>query len=747
MTYDDGKLSGLSPSSLLGRYFGEIGDKLCDVRAVHARIVSDVAHAKSIISERAWCACSRKGGGGRCVCPEIGVDGVFDAVRYAIGVLAHMGAATGDVGPTAVLARVGMMAYLPLTRRYDAGERKIDIEEATALVNIDTAEAGWSMPNLRHILLNSEIWSTVSNYKDGTIEAMFSHVFSKALPIRCNFRRARAAAVCASPIDAVEFAKFMTQLLRCSLMGLFRGSTSGTGFDVIREVDSLLTKILEEESCAEWGANTKRRRKQVRVNSTDCDDLTPTEFLTLVEGVSVGARRFSYLLFVAMKEFIVTMVEGDPALRKILSLTFDWDCFEREVRATSDAIRARLFTNPVYAEEEFVSLNAHAEYLTRWHTKHMYTVRRVGFADMITTAMGSNAVQISYDEAPYHYELFDPGTCVERMHTVYEVPKDLAMVVDESIRIYIATGVPPEGMQILGASDMSVEAARAISMYARDLAASQFFYFHAGSEAMRTQHREALRARYAIIEAVTVDEVDALATYPFCLQCDSWKAPIPNSAKVVDAVVCHVMGVQNVRYDAEVKEVKCAACFDNGRMFSVPMAGNVCRLGRDVFTLCGLCGAVTSLNVRTMLNGRHACVACLQSVLVAEELHVDRSKTCAYIHCTNVAPTDRCAPAFVVSDDVTAEGDMRVISLCKGHRAVGTRAMKESRVLSVVSAFIEKAVLQKKKDTETVKDNIAGYMKDTQMRKGTRKSGPTLMREFVDRAKKRARKGKGKEAK
>ena len=208
----------------------------------------------------------------------------------------------------------------------------------------------------------------------------------------------------------------------------------------------------------------------------------------------------------------------------------------------------------------------------------------------------------------------------------------------------------------------------------------------------------------------------------------------------MDDVVCHFTGVQNVVYDATKKEVQCRACFDNGRMFSIPLVGNVCRVGKDVFTLCGVCGGVTSLNVRSMLNGRHACVACLQQVLIAEEVQVDRSKTCAYIHCTNVAPTDRGAPAFVVVDDVTASGDVRVISLCKGHRTIGTKAMNESRVLSVVSAFIENAVLTRRGDNEKVKNDHVGFAKEQQQRRGSRKSGKALMREFTERASRKKKK-------
>ena len=226
MAYGDGKLSGLAPSSLLGRYFGAIGEGICDVRDVHKRILVDGAHAKEVIDERAWCACADDDDGdtgGACSCPPLGHDPVFDVVRYAIGILSRMTAATEGKGPTALVARVGMMAYLPLTRRYDGGERNISMDVAAAEVNVDKAEAGWTLPNVRHILLNSEIWRTASSYKEGSIEAMLAHMFSKAMPIRCHFRRARAAAVCTSAVDAEEFGKLTTQVLRCSLMGLFRG--------------------------------------------------------------------------------------------------------------------------------------------------------------------------------------------------------------------------------------------------------------------------------------------------------------------------------------------------------------------------------------------------------------------------------------------------------------------------------------------------------------------------------------------
>jgi hypothetical protein len=332
--YGGGKRSSLAPSILLGRLFGPVDGRLHDLRFLVEYVKNNVVHARVAVRNRAWCVCPRSE---VCMCKplgEPGADEVYDAVRYAISRLVTICQNYGGGGVESYVARLCMVAFLPLTRMYDTtpaeslcgmvddiAQPMTGVARCAALVDIDNVLCFDTMPSLCSLVWAGDYWYEGRQFREGSIESAYHHVFGKTYPLRCHFRNMQKICV-EYGVQHGEFADFMYAVVRCSLMGLCQTATSSCGFEAIRRVDTLFSPA---------------------------------------EGLDSGERcafvcRFGYVMFHAVKEYLCHIIRNVAGLSDVLDLTYRWWMFERRVADTTCAIRLRM-------SDEFASVEAGAPVL------------------------------------------------------------------------------------------------------------------------------------------------------------------------------------------------------------------------------------------------------------------------------------------------------------------------------------------------------------------------------------------------
>ena len=664
MTYDNGKPSGEAPRALLRLYFGDVDGKLCDIEFAHNYILRNKMPCNNIVmQQRAWC---KHNYGSACDCGMVGMedgDAVYDATRFALARLVMMCAQHGGKGEAAFVARVAMAAYLPITRIYDNGGTVATMKEAAALVDIDKTESAFYLPNIRHILLNVELWAAGPVYKTGTVECMVAHLLGKALPIRCHFRNMRKITTKYCLKDKNKFDKLMHSVLRCMLLGLFPDSEAPPSFETIRSMDRLTTPA-----------------------SVPVDDM------------GKFACKYDYLVFHATKEFLVLLVDGMPPLKKLLQLTYRWDVFVRQVKTSTAAIRKTILAYPNATSGDLTALDTYAKHLNKSHIKNLYNVRKKMPEEMIRDSMKGNfeAVPMTLDD-PYMFEPFDIGTAAWRMTKVYGIPDDIAAVVSNAVYYYFATGNEMSSLgDILCAPDMEVDTCRRLSRYIRDVTASRMFSFVSLGEKTKQRQIDALKERYCIMHQVTDEEVIALSEFPFCLSCNTWKAPVPTLKKLDINVAFSYMGVQNIVVSGETMQTSCGACYADSNMFSFPLVGFAVRVNRDVFVICTGCGSVTIMNALNVVDGLHLCPACATKLVEAEETVKRMADVCVVPGCMYQQPKET-SQTFTVTDDVDYDGEVHMYGVCATHKTHVTNAIKETRLRSGIQAYVEKKLSDEKR--------------------------------------------------
>lgn len=670
MTYDHGKPSCLRPTALARRFFGgedgeDIEGNLWDLERVRRYIREYPQEASGcVVKENAWCPCPY---GSDCRCVAFGTNEIVDCVRFALSKLQQMlKRPTLAESMHVLVLRIIMASYLPLTRLYDARETVRDFETAKTLVNADTSESCWSLPNIRDIVINCELWRKFIIYKEGTNDAKTAHWLKKTLPVRCHVRHIRRilAAYCNSKDKT--FKNLLVSVLRCSLMGLFPGTEAPARYENMRIVDRLYC-----------------------TGAANHDD--PSEF----------ALRHDYLLFFATKELLVFLVEGNPALRQFLHLTYNWGMFESQVNEVMKAVREALSQTERATEARILDLNLLARTMNKGQEKGAYKIRKAFPEQYLCTLMKDCRMPFDKVPLPVRYEPFQMALCAERLRRYYGVSERSAQWVKDVVALYHAKGSikGKEAMfykERLGSSNsLNKNDSLGISRYLRDTMISRTFSFAPLPEATRALQCMALKHRFSILFDADEKELYELTRTAFCLNCHTWKAPIPSMrASTKTNFKQHCLGNENVvardgtALDDPRAEMLCRACFDDGQLFTFHMLGIVARVEKDTYMLCTSCAAICHLSPLTTIGDHMLCAHCLQNLGEEELNEALQLAVCVYKSCLNPLPTEPTAPRILLFDD---DEQPKIVTICKNHRPAGFEAIRTSRYVSDVSDAIERS--------------------------------------------------------
>ena len=258
-----------------------------------------------------------------CSCPPAGEnpeDIVYDATRYALARLMTICQHYLGTGREAYIARLCMVAYLPLTRLFDAhsptklksmhepdGSRVLDIDRCAKLVDIDEVLCFNTMPNMCDMMWANDYWYETKRFQENTLRHAYHHMFCKALPQRCKFRS--MLPICVEyGVQHGQFADFMYAVVRCSLMGLSETASAPCSFESIRRLDAIFAP------------------------AEDLDSGRRCEFVC----------RFSHVMFHAVKEYVCTTVRHISGLSDMLDLTYRWWIFESRIHDTMKQIRMQI---------------------------------------------------------------------------------------------------------------------------------------------------------------------------------------------------------------------------------------------------------------------------------------------------------------------------------------------------------------------------------------------------------------------
>jgi len=715
MTYGGGKRSSLAPSVVLGRLFGPVDGLLVDFRAVVHYVQCNRVHAQVTVQNRAWCVCPR---GAVCECARIGEsgDGVYDAIRYALARLVAICQNYDGAGYESYIARLCMVAYLPLTRLYDAsgvnGRRAVDghsvvapiqLDEAWELVDIDNVLSVETMPNLCPLVMSADFWYEGHAKRHGNVERVFQHVLEKAFPLRCHFRNMRKICV-EYGAQHGEFGDWIYAVVRCSLMGLFPTCASSCGFEAIRRIDVLFapaSDLCSKERC---------------------------EFVC----------RFNYVMFHAVKEYLCYLISTMSGMREILDLTYRWWMFDSRMYDTMHRLRlllsdefatvvseadalepvlARLdetFTLGLAADPEsddllacgavplskgagtehtsddeavMVRVEAVAEKANTEQEKNMYHMRRDKVATVIRLCLGPNACEpLGILDRPVVHEPFAIQTVAARLVRFYAVPVAVATCIANGMHYYFATGYVSHSMvSLLENESLDPVMCASLSRYCDDITLSSTFHFMRLPESLRLAQLQAIRRKYDIIQSETSEEqLTALSEVYYCLSCASFKAFVVHNA--VDGLVsCGFVGIPEVVYDERACGIKCRQCVEKTQMFRFCMAGLVARIGRDTHVICTCCGSLTIFDPFSYTGDEYICATCIHRRVFAKQRSVYQLENCPLPDCKQKLPKDNTGHFIVVQDDA---GERRIVAYCRTHRYFAEQVARNTTVLSEINTAV-----------------------------------------------------------
>jgi hypothetical protein len=688
MTHSGGEQSDMAPSALLRRYFGEFNGRMCDLKFVAMHLEENPGALQAEIDDldkpAGWCPC---GNLMKCECfgnKKIGETLVLDAIRFAILRLETMCKVCVSTCTPSLMTRIAMIAYLPLTRVWDVRSLPLTVEESAELVNMDTCESIYTLPNIRDVVLNVEFWRTDPIYKAKTVQAMLAHVLGKVLPARCHLRNLRYIAMEYCMESDKPFNKFVHQVVRCCLFGIFPGSSAPSNFSYIQNVDRLETPPSGMEN-----------------------------------DIGEFACRHDFLLFHAFKELLIMFVDGIPPLKKVLDSTYKWYAFTKQVRATNSRFRLRLNSITCPQEMDLVNLNEFAKTLTKQHVKNMHRIRKDTIPEYLASALKLEKHELACTNmavATEKYESFNVATAQKAMVERFDIDARFAKIVSDGILRFYTTGFPCKQMaKVLGSVDFNFDQLSNIAQYCKVLHASSTFSFARLSNETRKWQIEALRERYCIVrEDLTDEELHKLTISPMCMTCGSWKAPMAPLKSVIARKPHDYVGCQNIVINGSTMQKYCSACHDNSVLWYVPILGLAVRNGRDVFILCTLCAAVTTLNPLNVIGRRNLCVSCFDRVRSALKGPLDMRRVCVVDGCQHEPPPQN-SQHFNMCDDMDANKEfqsvdglpmltnvapfrdaapVRTFGVCSAHKRFAEHARKQTksraRLNEIVKAVIEK---------------------------------------------------------
>ena len=184
-------------------------------------------------------------------------------------------------------------------------------------------------------LMKCSFWSD-----SGKMEPIV-HLLSKSTPQRCQIRSLTLIMLnyCKIHEDVYDF---VFKALKCSMMGLYRGSKR---------------------------PSIRIRKQIVKV----FDSLTRKQFLMFMQS------KHQQLLFFTIKEYLIFAAKHIPALHKELVLRYKWTSFEKRVTETMDVVRSMLSCDTLM---EFIGVERYLTSVTRLQP-HLYRPRKHPFCRVI----------------------------------------------------------------------------------------------------------------------------------------------------------------------------------------------------------------------------------------------------------------------------------------------------------------------------------------------------------------------------
>lgn len=726
--------TSMAPRALLGRYFGKrcferpgfdafssSDDMLASVDSAWEVVTRNPASAKDhIVHFPAWCVCEW---GAPCGCSPptnleaMSEDPVYFTTRFVLSRMQRISHHHHGEGMEAFLARLVSVAYLPITRLYDAGVRKLSFRDACLLVNVDAVKTYDQMPNIRGIMEVIPFFHKPTKVIVETdITSILCKVFSKVAPLRCKVRSLDHTCEVYCLIMS-EFCEFLLGIFRCGLFGMSPNCIASPSFHVIQCIDAIYPEYE--------------------------DTMTNVEVAELVSC-------HNFILFKLLREFMCHVVSGMPEFHTVLCHTYQWHGFESRVRDIMSFMRQTLgvvfLTTPVHkatpgllrpVEEITTTLNTDvpksmyhprqrppSELLASFITSatgidFIYNERIMKTPPRLTTVflpalrqilvehygMSSEGAHLVFMEMVFRHqtgEFRDNMTALvshyirEHHHHDDSSPQQqlptcdrrclATMIIDPSTRQWLTKSAPlsidaardipnrGEFVQMTHTSEC-IEASRSdrilrilpvlseedlirLFVFARDASISHMTFIPLPDEIKRMQLR-ALRHTYGIPEVSIHDPIiSALAWKQYCMGCGTLLTFVgSNDRSDLSKEDGNYLGAKGVTFDRSGKCIECGTCSSGDHIIAVPTVGSVATINGDAHIVCCMCGSITIMDAMRNNGGVYSCQMCEEIMRIRERMSIIMTvPLCPIDLCRKRITKDAFCTGMDVRDDVCVHG-------------------------------------------------------------------------------------------
>lgn len=574
---------------------------------------------------------------------------VYLAAAYRAAAAEAIEAAAGDDECERYDARVFADAHLPILRAAcDSG--RADDDELRAMgadaPRADEVECEETLPDVVHAVGMANFW-----YETRPRGVALAHLFSKALPQRCQFRNLREIVKGYCDSDPALF-RFVARLVHCSLAGGYRRARSAPRLARRLELSVGMLEAARDAASFQW------------------------------------LWEHPYVLFYSLKEYVVLAVSLEPALAEVVGRSYQWDAFQAYASAGMDVARA--------AFDRSGDLDAAERDLARMNyrqTKYLYKLRKGSCAHALLA----------------EFERSLPGGVPPPPAAALRVGDGDRMTREEVEALHGPV------LRVLGASDAAVEAlCRAADAAAADAAgavARAFCDIPAGDLALVASYvrgvheqsqirafplpehaaaaqRAALRARLGLRPG---DPLPAEAgVYYACRSCRALKAFL-----VAPNATCpnlYASGHSKVVYEASTGALYCGrkredpgcACMDTP-LVRVPLLGRIARVYGRSYALCGRCASPAEHAFWKNTPRGFECGRCAAEDERLVRRFEDDAVRCEI--CRAPRPARRVWTCIPVYDDVAVPNGARRAYLCERHaKRVARRPHDGVELLSALLA-------------------------------------------------------------
>ncbi len=623
-TFDSGgRRTGASPLALLGRYFQEWGVRLADVAEVDRYVRANGAHAaRQVRRVAAWSIDDDD---------DVEGDPVYAAARYALSVLQEVCMRYKGDGGEAYAARVCMAAYLPLVRCYEGGARRVRMEDAVRLVDVEAVVCHATMPNMRRLVERVSFFvKGAKTVRDNNIVRVLEKMFIKAAPLHGHYSDfALSAAKYADGFPS--FAALAVMIMRCSLLGLYPTCAAPPGFHAMQCMDRVFPA-------------------RPRGPMTD------------------AVCMHNFVIFTAFREYMCHVLAGIPSVHTLLCHTYQWAIFESRIHDSMLAIRmacadAVLGRRPGDVTVAMLApADAVARELNRDTPKSAYqpqTVRfplllhhimRVGRDDPIRRDfVRARAARTTTCHTPVLRHV---------LRTHYGVSAAGAEAVLRETVAYFLTGVVRPAFVRLFADRLDDDDRRRMCIYCRDLLASQSLSFVPLPPSTRRKQIVAICHRYAADDMPQDGElVRSLLRMTVCTACGEAKTFRTSAGSKACSEDCSFMGSIGVVYNVATNRIECKTCGHGDCLIEVPAVGCVVVMRGVGFLTCTTCGCMTEVDPLAFNRVHYSCRVC---TLVIERRRVNSQvfsiPLCPMPGCFTRITRDVFKFAVEVRDDIYVHG-------------------------------------------------------------------------------------------